>query len=413
MKKHYTTLCLLFGAILCSAQFTWTVKDSFPGTPRRMAAGLTINGMGYLIGGNTGLPATYANDVWEYAPSTDSWTQKSNFPYTVCTPAYFTINNIGYVVGGTQSSGVYVSTTKAYNAASDTWTAKASFPENGVSEPFQFVINGLGYVGTGARNGSGVSSTMYAYNPTADSWTPKASYPGPQGINMAGFSIDSFGYAGIGQNGAGGFFNQFYKYDPGNNTWTQIASFPGKARSASTYFVLNGKAYVGGGVTVVGSSPYSVGDFYEYDPTTNRWAAVPGFPGFPRQYATPIAINNVAYAVCGYDYDNNNSYYNFVSEFGTCSTIAGILPIGGGSQKAGIEVYPNPSTNEVNVKISSEVNAEIKYEIVSVDGRVIKTGTTRQNTFGFSTNNLSDGVYIITITDNQGTQGAQRFEVMH
>ena len=414
MKKHYTTLCFLLVVLYSAAQYTWTVKDSFPGTPRRMAAGLTINGMGYLIGGNIAAPATYINDVWEYAPATDTWTQKANFPYTVATPAYFTINNVGFVVGGSQSAGVYVSTNKSYNPGSDTWTTRASFPENGITEPFQFVINGIAYVGTGARNGSIVSSTMYAYNPNSDSWTQKASYPGPQGINMAGFSIDSFGYAGIGQNGAGGFFNQFYKYDPSNNSWTQIASFPGKARSAATYFVLNGKAYVGGGVTVINGSAYSVGDFYEYDPTTNTWAAVPGFPGQPRQYATPIVINNVAYAVGGYDDDNNNQFYNFVSEFGTCGAVSGIIPIPGGSNpKSGVEIYPNPSTNDVTVKISGAVTSEIKYEIVSVDGKLIKTGTTTQNTFGFSANNFANGVYILNITDNQGTQGAARFEVMH
>jgi N-acetylneuraminic acid mutarotase len=415
MKKYYHTLCFLFLSFLSSAQYSWTVKDSFPGTPRRMAAGLIINNsVGYLVGGNSALPATFLNDVWEYIPSTGNWSQKANFPYMVCSPAYFAINDVGYVVGGTQSAGVYVSTNEAYNSANDTWSAKASFPENGVSEAFQFVINGLAYVGAGARNGSGVSSTMYAYNPTADSWATMASYPGPQSINMAGFAIDSFGYAGIGQNGAGSFFNQFYKYNPANNSWTQIASFPGKVRCAATCFVLNGKAYVGGGVTTVSgtSSAYDLGDFYEYDPGTNAWSAVPGFPGAPRQYATPFVFGDIAYTVCGFN-DDGGLFYNMVNKFGTCSTISAVTPIPGGNSNARMKIYPNPSTNEVTVKISDPVTSEVKYEVVSVDGKVVKTGSTTQSTFGFNANNFANGVYILNITDGNGTHGAERFEVMH
>jgi len=418
MKKYYSIAVLMTLALMSAAQFTWTIKDTFPGTPRRMAAGLNINGAGYLVGGNTASPATYVNDVWEYTPSTDSWAQKANFPYNVATPAYFTINNVGYVVGGSQAAGVCVSTNEMYNAALDTWTAKASFPENGVTEPFQFVVNGIAYVGAGARNGSSISSTMYAYDPVTDSWTSKASYPGPQGINMAGFSIDSFGYAGLGQDGAGAFYTQFYKYYPGSDSWTQIASFPGKKRSATTYFVLNGKAYVGGGVTLVGGSPYSLGDFYEYDPSTNKWAPVPGFPGPARQYATPIVFNDVAYSFCGYDddggYDNDGSpYYNFVNEFGTCGVISSILPMPDGNTKSGIEVYPNPTGTGVNVKIDNAVNNELNYEVVSVDGKVVKTGVTRQSTFGFNAGNLADGIYILTIRNGQQLQGEQKFEVIH
>jgi N-acetylneuraminic acid mutarotase len=413
MKKSYVTALILFAALISSAQYTWTVLDSFPGTPRRMAAGLLINGMGYLVGGNSSIVGyNTVHDVWQYNPANDSWVQKSNFPYTVASPAYFTINNIGYVVGGTQSAGVYVSTNEAYNASNDSWSTKASFPENGVSEAFQFVINGLGYVGTGARNSSGVSSTMYAYDPIGDAWGQMASYPGPQGINMAGFSIDSFGYAGIGQDGAGSYYNQFYRYNPDSNTWTQIASFPGKIRCAATSFVLNGKAYVGGGVTSVSNVPYDLGDFYEYDPTTNTWSEVPGFPGTPRQYATPMVFNNVAYAICGFN-DDGDLFYTMVDEFGTCNNVTAILPIGGGNPKSGIEIYPNPTGSEVNVKIGAVVTSEVKYEVVSIDGKLVKSGTTRQSTFAFEAKNLSDGVYIITLTDNQGIQGEQRFEVIH
>ena len=412
MKKYYFSIICLFIVAAVSGQYTWSVKDTFPGSGRRMAAGLNISGKAYIIGGNiSSTPFTTTNDVWEYDPSSDSWTQKANFPTNIATASYFTINNVGYVVGGSTSAGNAVSTTRQYNASNDSWSTKASFPENGISGAFQFVLNNLGYVGTGARTGSNNASTVYSYNPETDSWIQAASYLGPQSINMTAFAIDSFAYAGLGQNGSGAFFNQFYKYNPTNNTWGQVATFPGKSRSAAISFVLNGKAYVGGGVSLLSGVPYALGDFYEYDPSSNTWSALPGFPGAPRQYATPVVINSVAYSICGYD-DDGDKFYNLVSEFGTCSTIAGILPIPG-ENNTGIQIYPNPSSSDVTVKINSQGSTEIKYEIVAVEGKVIKTGTTRQNSFGFNSSNLADGIYIINVNDNQGVHGAQRFEVIH
>ena len=411
MKKYSTLLIIVLSYLVSSAQFTWLNKNAFPGTPRRMAAGFEINGNGYIIGGNTStLPSEYINDVWEYNASADSWTQKSNFPFSGGTAAYFVINGVGYVVGGGDSSSYYHSSNYAYNSTSDTWTAKANFPENGVSGAFQFVINGIAYVGTGARNGSNNSSTVYAYDPVADGWSQRANYPGPQSINMAGFVIDSFGYAGLGQDGAGSFYNQFYKYTPSTNSWATIAPFPGKPRSATAYFVLDGIAYVGGGVREIGSLPFALADYYAYDPVTNTWSPSPGFPGAPRQYAVGIVINDNAYAIGGYENDGDD-FYNLVSEFGSCSQLSGILPVTPNSNNP-IQLFPNPTNGDLHVKVSGQ-SSKLQYEVIAVDGQVAISGTSVQSDFNLETNHLAAGVYILNVKNADGLLAFKRFEVLH
>jgi N-acetylneuraminic acid mutarotase len=415
MKKHYLLVLLILALLKSQAQYTWLNKDTFPGLARAAAAGFSINGAGYIVGGIEEASNAALSEVWSYNPVSDSWIQKNSYPNNADGAALMSIGDSIYVCGGALGTGTNSSATYLYNPATDSWAAKANFPENGVSGAFHFAINGIGFVGTGERNGSNTSTSVYSYNPTTDSWNSAAAYPGNGVVCAAGFAIDSLGYAGLGTDGNNNFFNSFYKYSPSSNTWTAIARFPGEPRSCPLVFVLNGKAYVGGGLTSVpgnSSVDYELGDFFEYDPSTDTWAWVPGLPTRGKHYASTFAINGSGYVVCGQD-NYIGADVTTVSEFGTCSEITGITPLPGGNSKSGIEIYPNPSTNDVNVKISGEVNSAVKYEVVSVDGKLIKSGTTQQNTFRFSADNLSDGIYILTLTDNEGIHGEQRFEVIH
>lgn len=414
MRQIYLSILFSLSAFVCQAQDTWVNKSPFSGSARGMSSSFSVSGTGYIVGGFTQYPGVWVNEVWAYSPSADSWVQKNNFPAATAGGATLAFGDSVYVIGGYVGSGNNSSANYFYNPGSDSWTAKADFPENGVGGAFQFVVNGLGYVGTGERNGHNNSTSVYAYNPSLNTWGAVASYPESL-VNTVGFAIAGFGYAGLGSDGSNNLSTGFYKYSPSSNTWSPIAAFPGEPRSSAMSFVLGGKAYVGGGWTLIpGSSNviYDLGDFYCYDPSTDTWTAVPGAPGRAREHSNTFTLNDNAYLVGGYD-DYISGTVTNVAEFGTCNSLTAIIPIPGGNNQAKIAIYPNPSTNDVTVKIGSPVTSEIKYEIVSVDGKVIKTGSTTQDTFGFSANSFADGVYILSITDNSGTHGAGRFEVMH
>jgi len=65
----------------------WTKKSDFGGAVRREATGFAVGGKGYIACGE--LPKEIGpgefqwidtNDVWEYSPETDTWTQIANYP---------------------------------------------------------------------------------------------------------------------------------------------------------------------------------------------------------------------------------------------------------------------------------------------------------------------------------------------
>jgi N-acetylneuraminic acid mutarotase len=411
MKKKLTLVLILFSAFVANAQMSWLHKNNFNGQSRFKTVGLAINGKGYIIGGRVdSSPLTYVKDVWEYDPSTDTWTQRNNFSYALVQPAFFTIGSKGYVVGGQNSSSTYVNTNSEYDPVSDSWTNKASFPVSGVGGTFQFVINGKAYVGAGARVGSNASNTVYEYNSTTDSWTSKANFPGASRVNPTGFAIGNFGYAGLGTDGNGMLYSDFYKYDPVGNSWSAIADFPGKGRLEAVCFVINGRAYVGGGARLIGSTYFSLNDFYEYDPVSDTWAPAPSIPGLPRAHPGFFTINNKGYVVGGYEYEDDE-FYNMVDKFATCGDITGMEDFHGDDTQMRVNVFPNPASDLLNVNAFNASANGWHYDVTSIDGRVLLSDEAFGNSFNFSTKNFANGTYILLMKTETGQTLVSKFEI--
>lgn len=74
------------------------------------------------------------------------------------------------------------------------------------------------------------------------------------------------------------------------------------------------------------------------------------------------------------------------------------------------DAYPNPFNPETNIKIKSEIEQTISVKIIDVLGREINTifnGTIQGNSeksLSISGNNLSNGIYFISVTGKSGTQ---------
>ena len=78
MIKKALVLGILLGGMWCGgyAQGTWTQKASLPGNNREGAVSFTIGNKGYIA---TGYGLGWLKDLWEYDPSSNSWTQKANY----------------------------------------------------------------------------------------------------------------------------------------------------------------------------------------------------------------------------------------------------------------------------------------------------------------------------------------------
>lgn len=118
-----------------------------------------------------------------------------------------------------------------------------------------------------------------------------------------GFSLEiggkPYGFVGLGYDGTN-YLRDFWRYDPEANNWTRVADYPGDAVRYAAAFVIDNKAYVGGGEDYDNNI---LGDFYSYDAEKDEWVnGSDGNPvatcGVPRAQAATFVCNGYGY-LCG------------------------------------------------------------------------------------------------------------------
>ena len=197
------------------ASNSWTQIASYPGNSGNgiyFSTGFSIDSKGYLCGGKMG-PNNYSNQLWEYKPSLDSWTQMSNFPGGVRYQlSSFSIDFKAYVGFGTDQD-IYRKDLWEFDATTNQWTAKADFPASERASATTFTIGQRGFI-TGGANG-GMLDDLWEYNPFTDSWSSKATYGGSPRKNAAGFVVNGKAYVGTGK-GYSGKKASMHEYTPGS-----------------------------------------------------------------------------------------------------------------------------------------------------------------------------------------------------
>lgn len=225
----------------------WTQKANFPGTGRNGAIGFEIFGKGYVGMGlhreNTGAN-TYYNDLYEYDPLTDQWTQKTSLPAS--TRSYcinFSIGKYLYVGLGVSNVTQYITDIWQYDTQTDTWTQKNNFPGPARKYASSFVIGSKAYI-FGGMNASQYFKDLWEYDPFMDTWTQKEDLPSAPRYSAIGFSVNGKGYIGTGNApGGGGITDELWEYTPScvtlNTTVTLIGSTIYAITSGASYQWLN------------------------------------------------------------------------------------------------------------------------------------------------------------------------------
>lgn len=197
----------------------WTQKANFPGGARTYAIGFAIDSLGYVGTGADELKDFY-KDFYAYHPSTNTWTKIADFGGIARDgDCGFAVSGKGYVCFGQDSlfSGHWLNNDMwEYDPGTNTWTQKSSYPGPLIYATSGFAICSNIYVGSG-EDTNGFSNEFWKYNTTLDTWTQEVSVPGFTKIEGAAFAIADTGYYGFGADSDVVIQNDFYRFYAGDS----------------------------------------------------------------------------------------------------------------------------------------------------------------------------------------------------
>jgi N-acetylneuraminic acid mutarotase len=376
------------------AQSSWTIMK--PMTIARGEFGVAVvNGKIYAIGGLNGnnLPVSV---VEEYDPQTNGWTSMMPMPTPRSGFAIAVYLNKIYVIGGTVGNG-YVGNNEVFDPISNSWETKASMPTpradlsaNIVNDKI-YLIGGKKY--SNISPFSSGTTINEVYDPANDSWSTKTPLPtAVQGyasavvdgkIYIIGGSLDSSVLPNSHITGA----NQVY--DPQTGNWSLAAN------------LLNADNFGAAGATEGNMAPtriycvggYSGGEFsgqlQEYNLENNSWSLAESMPT-PRAYLSVAVVNDVLYAIGGFDGKNwlgvNEQY----------------KPIGYGTVAPRVQITSPENKTYSSVSLAFTVNKGTQWMGYSLDKGANVTINAETNLF-----NLSQGAHNVTIyaNDSLGNMG--------
>lgn len=396
MKKALTIGLLLAAVTNTFAVIgTWTRKAGLP-VKRVSHVGFSIKGKGYICGGMDA-GGTDCKDLWQYNPSTNTWTQKADMPGQARRElSVFVVDTFAYVGHGRNviSSDIFFSFNR-YDACTNTWSAIADCPVQRYTST-GFSIDSLGYVGCGILPGVARYKDFYEYNPRTDKWRQVAGLPS-NALNRS--------YAGIAvvKHKAylmGGFEGQhmadFYEFDPVANTWTQKANYPGGKRNSVSAFGLGDYVVMGIGRD---SSMNSFHDFYFYNPGNGQWTRMQDYPAYNTAGAGNFVINNTAYVAGG---TLRTSVANAVDTV-YALTAPELTSI---ARQTNIKYKIYKQLSYPTLVFEATVSGALTYTIYDLSGKCVLNGTAPDfnGSYSISTSDLSHGIYTVVANLNGGTQ---------
>ena len=105
-----------------------------------------------------------------------------------------------------------------------------------------------------------------------------------------------------------------------------------------------------------------------------------------------VAVNDVTTFL---KVDNHNSFHVYTVNWTIDNSALGIKNIISEVAKYNISMYPNPTNTVVNFKLETDTDTRLKVDILSLDGKKIKTiSLTNYQTNQVDISNLSSGIYL-------------------
>lgn len=408
MKNLFSLVVLISFFTFTYAQ-QWVQKASMPnGSNRHHPVTWAFGDTAYVLTGTVSntVQGFQTDDFYMYIGSSDSWSTLPDFPGPDRSFAYGqTYNGKGYIGFGASQFAGYINDLWEYDPSTQTWTELATCPCSGRRHP-AFVINdGKVFVGLG-DDANGNLNDWWAYDIATDKWGQMPNLPGPQRHHPFHFTSGEYVYAGMGH-GTPFIYDDWYRFDPADSSWTPMATFPGEARVAGTEFSHLDKGYVLSGQ---GSDHdyLDTGEFWEYSPDTDNWTQLTAHPGAGRWAPGSFVLNNMAFLVAG-----ENSQGALLNDMWAYQLPEPEEPVDSNVNTAissisknNLVVYPNPAQNTLYFKSQTQ---EEQFEIVSIFNTYGQEFPVQKQNNTIDISELSSGVYFLYTLSNSGEKSQTRF----
>lgn len=466
---------------------TWTQRADIGNTEngyvrRSTGVGFSVAGQGYIGMGMQDYD-TRRRDLLEYNPETNKWTRKADFPdfgingYGRWCPVSFTIGNKAFV-----GTGYFANPYPAYNdiweynPKTDTWTQRANVATVGRGQGIGFTIGNKGYVGLGYNN-AGHLSDLWTYTPGVFVQCPTTQTLCYDASNTYAIPLLSFSTVceennitykiegatsrtGIGPDASGTF-------NAGQSviTWT-VTDCIGNSTTGSTTVNINNPIsisipnlfavnpggelntiYIGYGptsltyqATVSGGTPFADGT-YNYLWSTNETSRSiivnPSTAGLYNYIVTvtdamgcsdtyPIFVN-VVDVRCGNKMDKvsickvppgnpENTLELCVSKSAVASHLASGSRLGDCytfnpqviSEDQWVVIFPNPSKGEFTIQLTDPASIWCEIRIMDRDGKLIELKVLNtliyQQVVPFDLSGQPKGMYYVRVLNGEGLQ---------
>ncbi len=245
----------------------WTQIADFPGFRRQQAVAFVLDGKGYVGTGRSG--TTPFDDFYRYDPTTNSWDTVANFGGGVRRNAIaFVVNGKAYVGTGytTTNSPSFTNITDdlwEYDPTTDQWTEKDSKVPSARGDAMAFAIGDKGYIAGGNGN---APKNIYEYDPATDSYQIGAKYDAMYAReDGVAFVLNGEAYIGLGIK-LSSQTTDFFIFEPKfrtvvnpsdalNQDEDAFGVVTENNRTGAIAFVIRGKAFVGlGGYVTTGTA---------------------------------------------------------------------------------------------------------------------------------------------------------------
>jgi N-acetylneuraminic acid mutarotase len=237
----------------------WTLGPPLP-QPNNHGMAAVVDGVLYLIGGQTDPQRAYVDTVYALDPKAGEWVEKANMPTKRSAGVALALDGKIYVAGGRPPHGHVF---EVYDPKADQWETLRELPSqrNHVAGA---VIGGKVAVAGGRLEGgyqSDKTAAFEAYDPKTGLLMSLAPLLRPRsGIN----GVMAYGCFHVwGGEHAGGMFPDHDYYDPRQNQWFKLPDMPIPVHGVTGATFANGLIWVtGGGTSNGGNSGTTLNQVY-------------------------------------------------------------------------------------------------------------------------------------------------------